>query len=72
MSTSVILPYDPQWRALEWAKEHCPSYITNTVGSKPVDNSKLVRGNGGWVRDFGIEYFFEDERDAVLFILRWA
>ena len=25
----VKLPYDPEWRALIWAKEFCPSYITN-------------------------------------------
>ena len=29
MRTRVILPYDPEWRALRWAKKHCPSYITN-------------------------------------------
>lgn len=25
----ITLPYDPEWRALQWAKEYCPSYITN-------------------------------------------
>ena len=27
----VTLPYDPLWTPLEWAKEYCPSYITNTA-----------------------------------------
>lgn len=28
----VTLPYDPMWKALDWAKKHCPSYITNSSG----------------------------------------
>jgi len=27
----VTLPYDPAWKALEWAKDHCPDYVTNEV-----------------------------------------
>ncbi len=52
----VTLPYDPVWTALDWAKKHCPSYITN----KAMDT-------GLWQ----IEYFFGDEKDAVFFSLKW-
>lgn len=30
MAIKVLLPYDPIWKALLWAKENCPSYITNS------------------------------------------
>lgn len=66
MSITVTLPYDPVWQALEWAKEHCPSYITNkadTMRIKPVP--------GGWIRDDHIVYYFGDEQDAVMFSLKW-
>lgn len=58
----VTLLYDPIWRALDWAKEHCPSYITNDVHQleyNVYDNSK-------------IDYFFGSEDDALLFLLRWS
>ena len=59
MSTSVVLAYDPTWRALEWAKTHCKSYITN--GGVVNNNPPLE-----------IKYFFGDERDAMWFALRWG
>lgn len=38
MSKTVILPYDPTWEALFWAKAHCKSYITNdTVPETPAN-----------------------------------
>jgi hypothetical protein len=58
----VTIPYDPDWPALQWAKENCPSYITNTaevVG--PVGDSKYV-----------VHYYFSNERDVVVFSLRWT
>jgi hypothetical protein len=54
---TVTLPYDPVWRPLEWAKKHCPSYITNEAG--PINEASIV-------------YYFGDERDAMWFILRWS
>lgn len=62
MSTIVTLKYDPVWPALDWAKQHCRSYITNRVhrdGNKTFDNTR-------------IDYFFVDENDALMFALRWA
>ncbi len=61
MAMTVTLPYDPEWKALAWAKEHCPEYITNDVhmdGYNTYDNTK-------------IDYFFTTSRDAVFFSLRW-
>lgn len=58
---TVTLPYDPLWRALEWAKEHCPSYITNDIhqdGYNSYDTSK-------------IDYFFGNHQEALMFRLKW-
>jgi hypothetical protein len=47
---------------LAWAKENCPSYITNDVhmsGYNAFDPTK-------------IDYFFEDNKDALIFALRWS
>ena len=58
----ITLPYDPDWPALAWAKEHCPSYITN--------NFHTAKYNGNLTGK--IDYFFSDEQDAVFFALRWT
>lgn len=57
----VTLPYDPVWEAMTWAKTHCPSYITNDMHKygNSYDNKR-------------IDYFFDNEQDALLFALRWA
>jgi len=57
---TVTLPYDPDWRALEWAMKNCPSYITNKAKT-PVGCSPT----------YYIVYHFGDEKDAVMFMLRW-
>lgn len=58
----VTLPYRPLWEPLDWAKENCPSYISNDVhctGYNTYDTTK-------------IDYFFSDKEDAILFKLTWA
>ena len=65
---TVTLPYDPEWKALAWAKEYCSSYITNKVSN----TTRLKPVSGGWVNDSSIVYYFNDERDVTLFILRWS
>ena len=65
---AVTVTYDAHWKAFEWAKENCPSYITNAVGP-----AKLHSLPGGWVtKYYDIIYYFSDEKDAVLFALRWT
>jgi hypothetical protein len=65
---TVTLPYDPDWKALAWAKEYCSSYITN----KASNTTRLKRvSSSGWVNDSSIVYYFGDEKDALLFALRW-
>jgi hypothetical protein len=59
---TVTLPYDPLWQAVDWAKEHCPSYITN-AHHKKADGQRYL--------DY-IDYFFIDERDAIMFKLKWS
>lgn len=59
---TVTLPYSPFWEPLDWAKEHCPSYITNDLhqdGYNTYDHTK-------------IDYHFADEKDAVIFMLWWS
>jgi hypothetical protein len=59
---TVTLPYDPSWKPLEWAKANCPSYITSDMhmdGYNTYDISK-------------IDYYFSNEKDATLFLLRWT
>lgn len=63
---TVILAYDPTWAALEWAKAHCKSYITNE-GITKIDWTQPYHPDPA-----AIEYFFSDERDATLFRLMWA
>lgn len=58
----VTLPYDPTWQALEWAKKHCPSYITNAVTPSPFDIFRYPT----------IDYFFANEKDKLTFLLRWS
>lgn len=65
---TVTLPYDPVWTALTWAKENCPSYITNEV----QNTTRLKKVPGGWVPDSCIVYFFSDEKDALMFALKWS
>lgn len=61
MSTVISLKYDPAWIALDWAKKHCRSYITNTMGEAPNNPA-----------DVKINYYFSSERDAFLFKLQWS
>lgn len=58
----VTIPYDPFWEPLNWAKENCPSYITNDLhcnGYNTYDSSQ-------------IDYFFGNKEDAILFKLTWT
>ena len=62
MVMTVTIPYTPLWAPVDWAKEHCPSYISNDIhmdGYNTFDNSK-------------VDYFFSDEKDAMWFKLRWS
>ena len=62
MGIKVTLPYDILWTPLAWAKEHCPSYITND----------LHRNEYNMLDETKIDYFFSDAAEATMFALRWA
>lgn len=64
MSHIVTLPYDPVWRALQWAKKHCPSYITNQLHAQSYDDPFDINRH--------VDYFFADGQDATLFALKWS
>ena len=59
---TITIPYDPFWEPLVWAKEYCPSYITNDMhqdGYNTYDHTK-------------IDYHFGDEKDALIFKLKFS
>lgn len=63
MSCTVTLRYDPTWQALDWAKIHCASYITNQLHTIP---DTVLRDPSR------VDYFFANSQDATLFALRWT
>lgn len=68
MSYTVTLQHDRRvLEMLSWAKENCPSYITNTSRRK-----ELATGNHISYYVYVIDYHFSEERDATWFTLRWA
>lgn len=64
MSIVVTIPYDPLWKPLDWVKENCPSYITRDVW-KEEDGTIDIYHN------YRINYYFYDEKDAIVFKLKW-
>lgn len=64
----VSLPYDPEWRPAVWAKEHCPSYITNDAH---VPRTESLPRQGNKLGDPVVNYYFGSESDATLFALKW-
>lgn len=61
-AAEVDLAYDLDWRALDWAKKHCKSYITNSVARDDRDPYTLPK----------ITYYFGKNSDATMFFLRWS
>ena len=47
-----------RYEPLEWAKQHCPSYITNNA----------VQKHG----EYYYRFYFGRERDRMWFALRWS
>lgn len=58
----VTLPFVPFREPLDWAKENCPSYITNDLHCDGYNTYDHTR----------VDYFFAAEKDAMMFILRWS
>jgi hypothetical protein len=59
---TVTIPFVPFREPLDWAKENCPSYITNEVHCDGYNTYNITK----------VDYHFADEKDAVWFSLRWA
>lgn len=68
MGATVTLPWSPTWEALEWAKKHCPSYITNSAAT----SEKTGNGSSPVYIEYYINYHFSDPKDAILFRLMWS
>ena len=61
MRYTITLPHEYEWNASEWAKEHCPSYLSATAHIRAGRNLPASK----------VEYHFADEKDAAIFTLRW-
>lgn len=59
---TVTLPLIPFRAPLDWAKEHCSSYITNDIHQDSYNTYDHTK----------IDYHFSDAEDAFMFKLRWA
>jgi hypothetical protein len=59
---TITIPYRPFWEPLNWAKENCPSYISNDLHRDEYDTYVHTK----------IDYFFADEKDALMFALKWS
>jgi hypothetical protein len=59
MRYTVTLPHDYEWHPGTWAKENCASYLSSTAYMKEEQI------------DSTIEYHFAEEKDAMIFSLRW-
>lgn len=55
----VRKPFKHTEEMLVWAKVNCPSYITNDVVEKFRD-------------DWYYRFYFGQEKDYMLFVLKWA
>lgn len=61
-----ITLYDPDAPAYtyhNWAKENCSSYMHY----KGTDVSDL-----SWKHDYIVQFFFEEEKDAIFFKMKWG
>jgi hypothetical protein len=65
MNNYVSLPYFKLAPALKWAKENCPTYITNTFNMAAYTTFD----------ENYIDFFFEDNeqgrQEMTMFALRW-
>lgn len=57
----VTINYNPVWTELEWAKQFCKSYITNTA---TINNHNS--------NEYKINYYFGNKKDATMFRIRWT
>lgn len=60
MSSYTVIVRNHIDEALDYAKDNCPSYITNSVVIDPVTFAPLYK------------FYFYDEKDAMLFSLKWV
>ena len=72
MKICITIPYTPYREALDWAKENCPSYITNDFHFCEAGNGSNGNDWYGSYDHTKIDYFFAEEKDATLFALRWS
>jgi hypothetical protein len=61
MRYTITLPHDYEWHPGTWAKDNCPSYLSATAHLMFGEN--LPKST--------VEYHFAEEKDAMIFSLRW-
>lgn len=52
---------------VEWAKTHCPGYITNSAVAEDLGTQPTTPP---W--EYFRVFYFSDDKDATLFLLRWS
>ena len=60
MRYTVTLPHEYEWHPGTWATDNCPSYLSATAYWN-VEDPDTSMG----------EYHFADEKDVVMFTLKW-
>jgi len=68
MKVMTLPRYDEVEKYLEvlnWARKNCPSFVTTEIHGATVVSFRSV--------DYSkVDYYFTDEKDAILFSLRWS
>jgi hypothetical protein len=59
MRYTATLPHVYEWQPGIWAKEHCKSYLSSTAHW--AINQAIT-----------VEYYFAEEKDLTMFLLRWS
>jgi hypothetical protein len=62
MSFTVTLPLVGSTNAEKWALENCPSYIRPDWHQDGYNTYDVAM----------VDYFFADEKEALMFFLRWS
>jgi hypothetical protein len=69
LNKKVMIPGTNVDLALDWAKEHCTSYITNRG---TILSAYSVPGQTPQSASIWYEFYFADAADALMFKLKWA
>lgn len=67
MNNWVRVHENQAWDALHWAKEHCPTYITNDAEVEKINGEDYI-----YYYRFYFQTNTQGHREQTAFALRWA